>query len=95
MAAQFWRSHRLQSLPTENSMVLDIASFCNAVSSTMYLAAYWLSFITVLAFCHNVFATITIQPVSHHKGGETVSKKLVSLYGQLPFCILLDFQAQF
>ena len=75
-------------------MVLNIASFCNAVSSTMYLAVYRLYCITVLVFFHSVNATITIQPVSHHKGGETVSKKLVSLYGQLPFCTLFDFQAQ-
>ena len=76
-------------------MVLDLAYFCSDASSLHYIAAHWFSFMIVLAFCYCVITIITILPVSLHKVGETVFIELVSLYGQLLFRTMLDFQAQF
>ena len=76
-------------------MVSDLDHFCIVVSLTQHIAVHWFLLIILLAFCYYVIITIIIMPVSHHKGGETVFKKLVSLHGQILFRTMHDFQAQF
>ena len=76
-------------------MVLELVYFLRDAGFLQYIAAYWFSLMIVLAFCYCLITIITTPPVSLYKGGETAMTELVSLYGQLLFRIMLDFQAQF
>ena len=80
---------------TWRSMVFEIVYFLSDAGFLQYIAAYWFSFMLVLAFYYCLITIITIPPVSLYKGGETAITELVSQYGQLIFRIMLDFQAQF
>ena len=75
-------------------MVFQLVYLVSNAGYLQYITVFWFLFMIVLVFCYCLITITNIPPVSLHKGGETVTIELVSLYGQLRSRTMFDFQAQ-